>query len=94
VRRRFRGIRLATMLIAVAVCAVLFGLGVQAYRAWSPVARWIRESRPGNPLSVRLQAVTNLTYAVPGPELEVAFPVLLSAAKDADPLVRAQAAMA
>ncbi len=82
------------MLIAVAVCAVLFGLGEQAYRAWSPVARWTRNSRPGNPLSVRLQAVTNLTYAVPGSEREAAFPVLLAVAKDADPRVRFQAATA
>ena len=31
--QRLRGIRLATLLIAVAVCAVVFGLGVQLYRA-------------------------------------------------------------
>jgi len=82
------------MLFAVAVCAVFFGVCVQVYRASSPVARWIRESRPGNPQYVRLQAVSNLTYAVPRPELEAAFPVLLAAAKDTDPMVRAQAAMA
>jgi HEAT repeat protein len=82
------------MLIAVAVCAVLLGLGVQLYRAWSPVRRWIRESRPGNPQLTRVQAVLNLTYGVPQAELEAAFPVLLDAAKDPDPLIRARAAQA
>jgi HEAT repeat protein len=94
VRWKWRGIRMATMAIAVALCAGLFGLCEQVYQTWSPVRRWIRESRPGNPQSMRLQAVVNLTYDVPGPELETAFPFLLEAANDADPLVRAQAAMA
>lgn len=92
--QRLRGIRLATLLIAVAVSAVTFGLGVQIYRAWSPVRRWIRESRPGNPQFTRVEAVTNLGYQVPQLEREEAFPVLLAAAKDPDPLVRDTAAMA
>ena len=41
-----RRIRVATLLIVVAVCAVLLGLGVQAYRAWSPVRRYIRNRGP------------------------------------------------
>src|SRR5689334_17946383 len=92
--RRFRGIRLATMLIVVAVCAVTFGLGVLIYRAWSPVRRWIRESRPGNPQFTRLEAVRNLGYQVPQLEREEAFPVLLAAAKDPDAMVRCAAAIA
>jgi HEAT repeat protein len=92
--QRFRGIRLATMLIVVAVSAVTFGLGVQIYRAWSPVRRWIRESRPGNSQFKRLQAVVNLSYQVPQSEREEAFPVLLAAAKDPDPLVRRAAVVA
>ena len=91
---RFRGIRLATLLMAVAVCGVLLGLGVQIYRAVSPVRRWIRESRPGNPQRMRMQAVLNLTYDVPRSELEEGFPVLLAAASDPDPMVRASAATA
>ncbi len=89
--RRFRGIRLATLMIGVAVCGVLLGLGVEIYRAWSPVRRWTRESRPGNSQFTRLQAVLNLTYDVPAAEREAAFPVLLEAVKDADPMIRAQA---
>jgi HEAT repeat protein len=92
--QRFRGIRLATVLIVVAVCAVTLGLGVQIYRAWSPVRRWIRESRPGNSQFKRLQAVMNLSYEVPRSEREEAFPVLLAAAKDPDPLVRGAAVVA
>jgi HEAT repeat protein len=93
-RQQLRPTRLATMLIAVAVYAVIFGLGVQFYRAWSPVRRYIRESRPGNPQFTRLEAVTNLTYGVPQVELEEAFPVLLAAAKDKDPMIRAAAVTA
>ena len=89
--RRFRGIRLATLMIGVAVCGVLLGLGVEIYRAWSPVRRWTRESRPGNSQFTRLQAVLNLTYDVPAAEREAAFPVLLEAVKDADPMIRAEA---
>jgi HEAT repeat protein len=92
--RRLRGIRLATLLIVVAVCAVTLGLGVQVYRAWSPVRRWIRESRPGNSQFKRVQAVMSLSYQVPRTELEEAFPVLLAAAKDPDPLVRGAAVIA
>jgi HEAT repeats len=91
---RLRGIRLATLLMAVAVCAVIFGLGVHLYRAWSPVRRWIRESRPGNSQYMRMHAVLNLTHDVPRSQLEEAFPVLLAAAKDPDPVVRAAAASA
>jgi HEAT repeat protein len=91
---RFRGIRLATLLMAVAVCAVIFGLGVHLYRAWSPVRRWTRESRPGNPSFMRMHAVLNLTHDVPQSQLEEAFPVLLAAAKDPDPMIRASAASA
>ncbi len=92
--QRLRGIRLATLLIAVAVCAVTLGLGVQVYRAWSPVRRWIRESRPGNSQFTRMEAVRNLGYQVPQWEREEAFPVLVAAAKDADPLVRCAAVIA
>jgi HEAT repeat protein len=91
---KLRGIRLASLLMAVAVIAVILGLGVQFYRAVSPVRRWIAESRPGKPSRMRMQAVLNLTYAVPQAELEEGFPVLLAAAKDADPWVRASAARA
>src|SRR5690242_10367529 len=92
--RRFRGIRLATMLIVVAVCAVTFGLGVLIYRAWSPVRRWIRESRPGNPQFTRVEAIRNLGYQVPQSEREEAFPVLRAAARDSDPWVRGAAVVA
>ena len=93
-RLRLRRIRVATLLIVVAVCAVILGLGVRAYRAWSPVRRYIRESRPGNPQYTRLQAVIGLGYNVLPTEREEAFPVLLAAAKDRDPMIRAAAANA
>ena len=88
---RFRGIRLATLLMAVAGIAVIFGVGLQLYRELSPVRRYIRESRPGNSSRVRMQAILNLTYSVPQSELEEGFPVLLVAARDPDPWVRASA---
>ena len=93
-RLRLHRIRVATLLIVVAVCAVILGLGVQMYRAWSPVRRYIRESRPGNPQYTRLQAVIGLGYNVLPTEREEAFPVLLAAAKDKDPMIRAAAANA
>ncbi len=91
---RFRGIRLATLLMAVAVIAVIFGVGLQVYRELSPVRRFMRESRPGNSSRIRTQAILNLTYGVPQSELEEGFPVLLVAARDPDPWVRASAARA
>lgn len=88
--KNYRGIRLATLLAVVAACAIIFGLGVHVYRALSPVRRWARLSKPGNPQQTRIEAILNLTYDVPQSEREEAFPVLLAAAKDADPFVRAQ----
>jgi HEAT repeat protein len=82
------------MLIAIAVLGVILGLGVHLYRSLSPVRRWTWESRPGNPSRVRMQAVLNLRYHVPQAEREEAFPVILAAAKDSDPVVRASAARA
>src|ERR1700733_7104212 len=89
---RFRGIRLATLLMAVAVIAVIFGVGLQVYRELSPVRRFMRESRPGNSSRIRAQAILNLTYGVPQSELEEGSPVLLFAARDPAPWVRASAA--
>lgn len=86
--------RLGTLLIGIAVCAVILGLGVHLYRAWSPVRRWTRDARPGNPQFTRIQAVLNLTYDVPGSEREEAYSVLLQAVKDPDPMIRAQATTA
>jgi HEAT repeat protein len=94
VPRQFRRMRLRTLLMGIAICGVLFGLGMHLYRAWSPVRRWTREARPGNPQFTRIQAVLNLTYDVPASEREEAFAVLLQAVKDPDPMVRAQAATA
>lgn len=92
--RRLRGIRINTILKGVAVCAVILGLGVHLYRAWSPVRRFTLESRPGNPQLTRMQAVRNLAANVPQSERDEAFLVLLAAAKDLDPVVRASAARA
>jgi HEAT repeat protein len=92
--KSFRGIRIKALLIAVAVCAGVLGVGVHLDRAWSLVRHWTLESRPGNPSRTRMQAVLNLRYHVPRSEREEAFPVLLAAAKDSDPLVRASAARA
>jgi HEAT repeats len=86
--------RLGTLLIGIAVCAVILGLGVHLYRAWSPVRRWTREARPGNPQFTRIQAVHNLTYDMPASEREEAYSVLLQALKDPDPMIRAQATTA
>ncbi len=86
--------RLGTLLIGIAVCAVILGLGVHLYRAWSPVRRWTRDARPGNPQFTRLQAILSLTFDVPAPEREEAFSVLLQVVKDPDPMVRAQATTA
>jgi HEAT repeat protein len=92
--RSLRGIRLGTVLIAIAVLAIILGLGVQLYRALSPVRRWTLESRPGNPSRIRMRAVMNLRFDVRQSELEEAYPVMLAAAKDSDPWVRASAARA
>ena len=89
-----RSIRLATLLILVAGCALVCGLGVNLYRAFSPVRRWIRESRPGHSLITRREAVLNLSYRVPATELENAFPFVLAAAKDPDPTIRTAAVSA
>ena len=89
-----RGIRLSVLLIVVAGCAIVCGLGVNLYRAWSPVRRWTRQSQPGNPQFTRIQAVMNLSYDVPASELEAAFPIVLAAAKDPDPTIRAAAVTA
>ena len=89
-----RGIRLSVLLIVVAGCAIVCGLGVNLYRAWSPVRRWTRQSQPGNPQFTRIQAVVNLSYGVPAAELEEAFPIVLAAAKDPDPTIRAAAVTA
>ena len=92
--RRVRGIRINTILKAVALCAGILGAGVQVHRAWSPVRRFTLESRPGNPQITRMRAVVNLGQNVPQSERDEAFLVLLAAAKDFDPMVRAGAARA
>jgi HEAT repeats len=92
--RSIRGIRIGTLLKAVAVCAGVLGLGVHYYRAWSPVRHFTQESRPGNPLHVRTHAVLNLSKNVPRSERDEAFRVLLAATQDSDPMVRATAVRA
>ncbi len=92
--RSVRGIRIGTLLRAVGACAFILGIGVQLHRAWSPVRRWTLESRPGNPSRTRMRAVLHLRYNLPPSERDEAFPVLLAAAKDSDPLVRFGAARA
>ena len=89
-----RGIRIYSLLILVAGCALLSAVGVDLYRARDPVRRWIRESSPGNRLMTRVHAVLNLGHRVPPARLDEVFPILLAAAKDPDPAVRAVAAAA
>ena len=92
--RSLRGIRIGTVLRAVAVCAFILWIGMQLHRAWSPVRRWTLESRPGNPSRTRTEAILHLRYHVPQSEQDEALSVMLAAAKDADPKVRESAARA
>ena len=90
--KRRRGFRLRTLIILVAGCAVLCGLGVLVYRELSPVARSARQLRPGNSVFTRSSAVGALANSVPSWEREEAYRVLLAALHDPDSPVRAAAA--
>jgi HEAT repeat protein len=94
--QRRRNIRLRTLLIVVAGCAILCGLGVQVYRELSPVRRSTRQLRPGNSAMTRIGAVSRLANAefLPPWEREEAYRVILATVHDPDPQVRARAAVA
>jgi HEAT repeat protein len=96
VLRARRNIRLRTLLIVVAGCATLCGLGVQVYRELSPVRRSILQLRPGNSALTRIGAVSRLDNAglLPAWEREDAYRVLLAAVNDTDAQVRSRAAIA
>jgi HEAT repeat protein len=96
VLRAGRNIRLRTLLIVVAGCASLCGLGVQVYRELSPVRRSILQLRPGNSALTRIGAVSRLDNAglLPAWEREDAYRVLLAAVNDTDAQVRSRAAIA
>ena len=89
-----RSIRLRTLLILVAGCAILCGLGVQLYRELSPVRRSARQLQAGNSAMTRLGAVETLTYTefLPPWEREEAYRILLTTVNDADVQVRCSAA--
>ena len=94
--KRRRSIRLRTLLIVVAGCAMLCGLGVQVYRELSPVRRSTRQLRPGNSAMTRIGAVSTLANAkfLPPWEREEAYRVLLATVNDPDAQVRSRAAVA
>jgi HEAT repeat protein len=96
VLRAGRNIRLRTLLILVAGCATLCGLGVQVYRELSPVRRSILQLRPGNSALTRIGAVSRLDDAglLPAWEREDAYRVLLATVNDTDAQVRSRAAIA
>jgi HEAT repeat protein len=89
-----RSIRLRTLLILVAGCAILCGLGVQLYRELSPVRRSARQLQAGNSGITRLDAVATLaeTKFLPPWEREDAYRVLLATVDDADVQIRCVAA--
>jgi HEAT repeat protein len=91
-----RNIRLRTLLIVVAGCAILCGLGVQIYRELSPVRRSTRQLRPGNSTMTRIGAISTLANAefLPPWEREEAYRVILATVHDPDAQVRARAAVA
>lgn len=91
-----RSLRLRTLLILIAGCAVLCGLGVQLYREWSPVRWSARQLRQGNSAIMRLGAVAILAHPkfLPPWEREEAYRVLLMAVNDPDSQVRSSAALA
>ena len=88
-----RRIRLRSLLILVAACSVVCGLGVQLYRSFSPLRRSVSQLRPGNSALTRLGAVERLANAsaLPPWEREEAYKLLLSAVNDSDPQVRSLA---
>jgi hypothetical protein len=91
-----RSIRLRMLLILVAACALLCGLGVQIYRELSPVRRSARQLRPGNSSMTRIGAVSSLGDATffPPWEREQVYRLLLTAINDPDEQVRSLAALA
>ena len=91
-----RGIRLRTLLIAVAVCAIICALAVQVYRSLSPVRRSARQLQAANSAFTRLSAVSTLADPkfLPPWEREEAYRILLGAIDDPDAFVRSSAAMA
>ena len=93
--RGHRGIRLRTILIAVAGCAIVCGLGVQVYRELSPVRRSTRQLRPGNSAVTRIAAVSCLDNPriLPPWERQPAYRILLATINDPEPRVRARAAV-
>jgi hypothetical protein len=58
-----RSIRIRTLLILIAGCAILCGLGVRLYRELSPVRRSARQLQAGNSGFTRLNAVATLADA-------------------------------
>jgi HEAT repeat protein len=90
-----RSIRVRTLLILVAGCAILCGLGVQLYREVSPVRRSARQLQAGNSVFTRLNAVATLadTEFLPPWEREDAYRVLLATVDDADLQIRCSAAL-
>jgi hypothetical protein len=92
--KSFRGIRIKTLLVAVAACAGVLWVGMKLDLARSLARSWTLQSRPGNPSPTRVRAILNLRYYLPPSQRDEAFPVLLAATKDSDPLVRASAARA
>jgi hypothetical protein len=88
-----RSIRLRMLLILVAACAHLCGLGVQQL---SPVRRSARQLRPGNSSTTRIDAVSTLGGArfVPPWEREQVYRLLLTTINDPDEQVRSYAALA
>jgi hypothetical protein len=72
-----RSIRVRTLLILVAGCAIFCGLGVQLYREVSPIRRSARQLQAGNSVFTRLNAVATLadTEFLPPWEREDAYRV-------------------
>jgi HEAT repeat protein len=90
------GVRLRTLLMIVAVCAVVCGLGVEGYRNLSPVRRSADLLQPANSAFVKLGAVSTLADPnwLPPWERDEAFRILVRAIDDPDAHVRLSAAMA
>jgi HEAT repeat protein len=96
-RRRGRfSIRLSTLLLAIAGCAVVCWLGVQAYLVISPVRRSASRLRSARSAFARLEAVATVAdpNALPSWERDEAYRILLIAMSDPDAYVRSSAAMA
>jgi HEAT repeat protein len=93
---RRRGIRLRTLLFAVAVCAFVCALAVQIHRSLSPVRRSASQMQAASSASARCGAVSIVSDPnwLPPWEQEEAYRILVAALDDPDAIVRSSAAMA